>query len=110
MLNLRDVDELWRVLRNRLQQRGYEDQYSTETAFEIHVWKRVVALAKDLGIGTPRGLQGRLAVVGVLIVALWARVVDGWHERYPPLADPPSSFTPHHRFELLPVSMSEGVL
>ena len=59
------------------------------------------------GIGTPRGLQGRRAAVVARIVALWTRVVDLWHPRETPFADPPSSFTPHHRFELLPVSMSE---
>jgi transposase len=62
------------------------------------------------GIGTPRGLQGRLAVLVALIVALWTRVVDRWHERYMPFADPRSSFTPHQRLQLRPVSMSERAL
>ena len=62
------------------------------------------------GIGTPRGLQGRLAVVATRIVALWTRVVDLWRERETPFAAPRSSFTPHHHFELLPVSMSERAL
>jgi transposase len=62
------------------------------------------------GIGTPRGLQGRLAVVTSLIVALWTRVVDLWRERETSFDAPRSSFTPHHHFELLPVSMSERAL
>ncbi len=62
------------------------------------------------GIGTPRGLQGRLGVVVALVVALWTRIADLWHGRVTPIADPRSSFTPHHRFELLPVDMSEGTL
>ena len=60
------------------------------------------------GIGTPRSLQGRLAAVLALIVALWTHVVDLWRDRAPrqsPIMR--SSFTPHHRFELLPVGASE---
>ena len=63
------------------------------------------------GIGTPRGLQGRLAA----LVAARRRAVDA--PRRPagvtvrtPSADHSPRFTPHHRFELLPVSVSEGAL
>jgi hypothetical protein len=50
MLNTKDINELWLVLRNRLWQPGYEGEYGTEAAFEVEVWKRIVALAKDLGL------------------------------------------------------------
>ncbi len=58
------------------------------------------------GIGTPRGLQGRLAVIMGLIVAWWAQVTDR-SQVDTPSADHRSTFTPHHRFELLPVGRSE---
>ena len=29
-----------------------------------------------IGVGTPRGLQGRMAAVRTLVVALWTRIVD----------------------------------
>ena len=61
------------------------------------------------GIGTPRSLQGRLAILALLI-ALWTHVVDLWRARRTPSADHSSGFTPHHRFEHLPVGVSEGVL
>jgi transposase len=54
------------------------------------------------GIGTPRGLQGRLAAVLAFIVALWTHVVDLWCAVRRPVHDHGSAFTPHHRFELLP--------
>ena len=59
------------------------------------------------GIGTPRGLQGRLAVIVAGIVALWARVTNLWRAVDTPSADHPPMFTPHHHFELLPVGASE---
>jgi transposase len=62
------------------------------------------------GIGTPRSLQGRLAAVLALLVALWARAVGLWRDVRPPVADHWSSFTPPDRFELLPVNVSEGAL
>ena len=59
------------------------------------------------GIGTPRGLQGRLAVIVALIVAMWARATDRGPAVNTPAADHRPSFMPHHRFELLPVGASE---
>ena len=55
------------------------------------------------GIGTPRSLQGRLAV----IVALWARLTKLCRAVDTPSADRRPVFTPPHRFELLPVGASE---
>jgi transposase len=59
------------------------------------------------GIGTPRGLQGRLAVIVALIVAVWARATDRGPAVNTPAADHRPSFMPYHRFELLPVGASE---
>ena len=59
------------------------------------------------GIGTPRSLQGRVAVIVALIAALWTRITDGWRAIDTPSADHPDTFTPRHCFELLPVGASE---
>ena len=63
-----------------------------------------------VGVGTPRGLQGRLAALMALVIALWTHVVDLWPDHLKPFAGHSSGFTPHHRFERLPVGVSEGVL
>ena len=62
------------------------------------------------GIGTPRSLQGRRAAVMAFAVALWTRLLDLWLDLRAPSVDDSSAFTPHHRFELLPVSASEGAV
>jgi hypothetical protein len=58
------------------------------------------------GVGTPRSLQGRLAAVLALIIALWTHAVGLWRDRGTPSADHAAPFTPHRRFELLPVGAS----
>jgi transposase len=63
-----------------------------------------------VGVGTPRGLQGRLAALIAVVIALWTQVVDRWCNRWTPSADHSSQFTPHYRFERFPVVVSEGVL
>jgi transposase len=60
-----------------------------------------------IGVGTPRGLQGRLAAVLTLVSALWTRVIDLWRPFRTPFVDHASAFTPQHRFELLAVGASE---
>jgi transposase len=60
-----------------------------------------------IGVGTPRGLQGRLAAVLALVAALWTQVVDLRRYFDTPFVDRSSTFTPHHRFELLTVGASE---
>jgi transposase len=60
-----------------------------------------------IGIGTPRGLQGHLTAVVALFVAIWTRVLGHWHDPSRSSADDSSAFTPHHRFELLPVDASK---
>jgi len=54
-----------------------------------------------IGVGTPRGLQGRLAAILPLVVTRWTRIVDLWRAGLTPAADRSSAFTPDHRFELL---------
>ena len=56
------------------------------------------------GIGTPRGLQGRLAALFAVAIGLWTAIDECWHLLAPPRADHEPAFTPHHRPELLPVS------
>jgi transposase len=55
-----------------------------------------------IGVGTPRGLQGRLAAVIAALVALWSLVNALWPFVGALPSDPPRDFTPRHRHELLP--------
>ena len=57
-----------------------------------------------VGIGTPRGLQGRLATVAVMIIAVITDVVNRGRDA----VDCEARFTPHHHLELLPASGSVG--
>jgi transposase len=59
------------------------------------------------GIGTPRGLQGRLAAAMTIFVTLWTLVEDLWRHGPERSANRRSTVTLRHRFELLPVSVSE---
>ena len=63
-----------------------------------------------VGVGTPRGLQGRLAAAVALLIAWWTHVADRWRSTEVPSADREPQVTPHHRFELLPASVSAGAL
>jgi transposase len=60
-----------------------------------------------IGIGTPRGLQGRLAAIVAMIIALGTHLNDRCRNVGGPAVGGPSPFTPHHRFELLPIGASE---
>ena len=60
-----------------------------------------------IGVGTPRGLQGHLAAVLALVVALWTRFGDCSRDRGTPPADHASAFTPHQQFQLLPIRASK---
>ena len=62
-----------------------------------------------VGVGTPRGLQGRLPAVITLMVARLTDLVARVHDDAPPLHCEPR-FTPHHDFPLLPVCLSAGAL
>ena len=59
-----------------------------------------------IGVGTPRGLQGRLAALMALVMTLQTAVVDVWRLVAAHAAD----FTPHHPFELLPLGASESAV
>jgi hypothetical protein len=63
-----------------------------------------------IGVGTPRGLQGRLAALLTRVIALWTHVVERWWDRWTPSADHWSGFRPRHRFERYPVSVSNLIL
>jgi transposase len=59
-----------------------------------------------IGVGTPRGLQGRLTAVVAMIVAFGTHLVDRGRAGEGPAVDRPPRFTPHHRFELLPIAIA----
>ena len=63
-----------------------------------------------IGVGTPRGLQGRMAAVWALVVAVWTCVVDLWRHDHTPSGDHVPSGTPHHRFELFPVRAAKWAI
>ena len=68
-----------------------------------------------VGVGTPRGLQGRCAAVMAFFVSFWMLAAALWRSRETPSSDRQSSLIPSHRFELLPVryekrSFSHGLL
>jgi transposase len=52
-----------------------------------------------VGVGTPRGLQGRLAASLALVIALWMHVTDLWRAEDALDGDARSLFTPHHCFK-----------
>jgi len=58
------------------------------------------------GVGTPRGLQGRLAALTAVLVALWGVRHDRGHPRDARSVDRTPSFTPHRHLELLPAEAS----
>jgi transposase len=60
-----------------------------------------------IGVGTPRGLQGRLTALIALVTTLRILVVDIGRHHQTPSADHGTTFTPQRRFELLPVGASE---
>ena len=54
------------------------------------------------GVGTPRTLQGQLAVLLGVVVALWGARHDLWSPRDTRFADHEAIFTPYRHLELLP--------
>ena len=57
-----------------------------------------------IGVGTPRGLQGRLAAAIAGMIALWTLIDDMRIAIGGPSVDTRHAFRPRHRFELLPVA------
>jgi hypothetical protein len=63
-----------------------------------------------VGVGTPRGLQGRLAALVTLVLALWTHTDDDERDDRTLAGDHGPTFTPHRRLELLPVMVSMRAL
>jgi len=57
-----------------------------------------------IGVGTPRGLQGRMAAAIAVMVALWTLIEDMRIAIGGPPVDTRRAFRPSHRFQLLPVA------
>jgi transposase len=55
-----------------------------------------------IGVGTPRGLQGRFAAMIAALLAVCSRVNGPWTFARSRPSDPQRSFTPSHRYALLP--------
>jgi hypothetical protein len=62
-----------------------------------------------VGVGTPRGLQGRLMALVAAVLATWTDHATSWADSRARIDDRGDIFTPHHRFELLPVAAGPGV-
>jgi transposase len=62
-----------------------------------------LAMRHLMGIGTPRGLQGRLAAALAGLIALWMLIEDRWASVAPHGSHSPQPFTSDQRYELLPV-------
>jgi transposase len=57
-----------------------------------------------IGVGTPRGLQGRVVALVASLRAATTTVVRGWIDTRPDVHDHIERVTPHRRWELLPVA------
>jgi transposase len=62
-----------------------------------------LVMRQVFGVGTPRGLQGRLAAAMAIVMALWTLLEDRWTRMSARRADRLPLFTPTYCFELLPV-------
>jgi transposase len=62
-----------------------------------------------IGVGTPRGLQGRVTALVAAVLAMWAHHAASWRDSRTRIRNRGDAFTPHHRFELLPVAVERGV-
>ena len=60
-----------------------------------------------IGVGTPRGLQGRL---GAIIAMIVTRIATRWRDVVDSVVDRPPLRAPHHRFELPSVSVPGALL
>jgi hypothetical protein len=63
-----------------------------------------LVMRQFFGVGTPRGLQGRLSAAMALVVTLWTLVEDLRLAIGAQPVDTRHGFTPSHHLELLPVS------
>jgi hypothetical protein len=62
-------------------------------ACNLGLWMRTM-----VGVGTPRGLQGRLAALGVLLRAVWTLIDDAMTLQPAPSLALPMSFSPESGF------------
>jgi transposase len=63
-----------------------------------------------VGVGTPRGLQGRLAAAIAVVIALWTLLEDRWMRPGARQTNRLLLFTPSPRFELSPIATLETPL
>jgi transposase len=63
-----------------------------------------------VGVGTPRGLQGRVAALRGVIAAILRWCASRHHDIGAPSADRDAPTDSRHRFELLPVTVPEALL
>ena len=63
-----------------------------------------LVMRQVFGVGTPRGLQGRIAPAIAVVVALWTLFADRWTSIRARPADRLPLFTPSYCFELLSVA------
>ena len=68
-------------------------------ACNLGLWMRTL-----IGVGTPRGLQGRLPAAMAVVVAFWTLLEDELIAVAARPADHPASLMPSHRCELLPIA------
>ena len=81
------------------------DCSSNTGAFNLGLLMRTL-----IGVGTPRGLQGRVVAVLTLVVALWTRLIDCWRPFDTTLIDHTSVCPMQDRFDQFPVGASEWVI
>jgi transposase len=62
-------------------------------------------MRRCMGIGKPRCLQGRLATVLTVLIAVWVRLEATGDDRDRQSADDAPLLVARHRFELLPVAL-----
>lgn len=67
------------------------------SAGNLGLWMR-----RLIGIGTPRGLQGRPTATIAALVTLWSFADDLWTATDPQPTDSRRPFAAHHRYDLLP--------
>jgi len=65
-----------------------------------------LVMRQIFGVGTPRGLQGRLAAAMAVVIALWALLEDRWTSIGVRRVHRLALFIPSYRFDLLPVVTS----
>ena len=85
---------------------------NTLTRLLVHVggFNLGLLLRTIIGVGTPRGLQGRLAALVTLVVARWSRPERRGRDDGTFLGSHGPAFTLHDRLELVSVMVSTGTL